>query len=69
MNNNIIIKKLSKHLAESGLTYTQHLARALKIFVMLSKATVLILIHGFLPFTFETSATDTIKEIYSKYIE
>ena len=54
---------LTKHLKESNLTYFQHMRRALSISCNLMTASAACLIHAFLPFVFETSASSTIKDL------
>ena len=56
-----------KHLEDHGLTYFQHLHVAL-LFASLSIAAGMIaIIHGLIPFIFETTAGDIHKSIMDKY--
>ena len=52
-----------KHLKEKKVTYMQHCIISLNISKMLLIAGVKALIHSFVPFLFETSSTDCIKEL------
>tara|TARA_X000000368_G_C22528773_1_gene492499 strand:+ start:100 stop:315 length:216 start_codon:yes stop_codon:yes gene_type:complete len=54
---------LTKHPNKNGMSYFQHLIFSLKFFVYLFIATIKALIHAFLPFLFETSTGDVIKQI------
>jgi len=63
----LIINKLSRHLDESGLTYAQHMVRAVTIFFHLTAASLCVLIHAIFPFMFETTASDIMKTIQKKY--
>ena len=59
---------IRRHLDESGLSYFQHMKRAMSIFSLLSLATLAILIHSLLPFVCENTASDIVKKIYKNYI-
>ena len=54
---------LTKHPNKNSMGYFQHLFFSLKFFVYLFIAAIKALIHAFLPFLFETSTTDVIKQI------
>jgi len=57
---------LTNHLKDSGLTYLQHMRRALLISHALVMAAVTCFIHAFLPFVFESNASSTIKNLYKR---
>jgi len=54
---------LTKPPNKNGMGYFQHLFFSLKFFFFLLIASIQALIHAFLPFLFETSTTDVIKQI------
>ena len=57
---------LTRHLAETNMTYFQHMRRATGVSLSLIVAASACMIHGFFPFLFETNASDTIKELSRK---
>tara|TARA_B100000214_G_C23708328_1_gene508530 strand:- start:433 stop:621 length:189 start_codon:yes stop_codon:yes gene_type:complete len=54
---------LAKHLEEANMTYFQHLMRALRFSTLLISAGIACLVHAFLPFVFEKTASNLISEI------
>jgi len=60
------MKRLTRHLKEVDLTYSQHMRRALSISCRLALASASCFIHAFAPFIFETNASTTIKDLSRK---
>ena len=60
-----ILKKMSlvKHPNKNGMTYFKHMYYSLKFAIMLLIASVQAVIHAILPFLFETSTSDLIRNI------
>ena len=58
-----IFNLFTKHPKEVGLSYFQHLYISLSISINFFIGSIKSLIHSFLPFMFETSSSDTIREI------
>ena len=57
------MKLFTQHPHERGMTYLGHLKHALNLGWMLGKGCLGIGIHAFCPFWFQTTATDTCKEL------
>jgi len=57
-------KRITSHLNEAEKTYFQHLNGAMKTCVECFMAGTAAMIHGFVPFLFETTASRTVKKIY-----
>ena len=57
---------MTRHPRAIGETYGEHLAAASSIAGMLIAAGFACLIHGLLPFTFETTASRTIARLHSR---
>ncbi len=58
-----MVKLFLKHPSSIGETYFQHMKYALKISYRLAKISVMICIHAFLPFYFETKGGELICEL------
>ena len=54
-----------KHLNEIKMTYFQHWQRAMLISVKLFYASIILVIHAFLPFLFEKTASNIVKNIFN----
>ncbi len=52
-----------KHLKEHNITYFAHLKKAVSIGTRMIASGFCCCVHGFLPFTFTTTASNTIKKI------
>ena len=52
-----------KHLKDRNVGYFSHMFCAIKYAIKLYFASQILLVHAFIPFLFETTATDIIKEI------
>ncbi len=57
------MKIFTKHPKSLGESYWQHFAKAVKFSYKMLLASVACFIHAWLPFLFETTATDLAKEI------
>jgi len=53
------------HLRQINKTYFQHFALAIYNSIRLMYASIILVLHAFLPFTFESTASDIIKDIVS----
>lgn len=58
-----------KHLTDHGITYFQHMHLAFFFAKESFKAAFMAFIHGIFPILFETSASETHKNILPKYME
>ena len=54
---------MSKHLKKHGMSYFAHMALAFTYAYQLGIMTIVAIIHGILPFIFETYVSDKIKEL------
>lgn len=54
---------LSRHLAESKLTYIAHMLRALKFSIMILTTLICSIIHAFIPFLFEKCVTNLMNNL------
>lgn len=59
-------EKITSHLIEANKTYFQHMRGAAKTCRQCFLAGTAAMIHGVLPFVFETTASDTIRKIYQR---
>jgi len=53
-----------RHPAEEGLTYKEHLLRSMWIAATFGCATVKAMIHAVVPLFFQTSSTDTVRQLH-----
>lgn len=53
----------TRHLDEIGESYAEHLLFTLKIGSLMFVAAIAIIVHGFMPFIFETTGSDMIAHI------
>ena len=54
---------MSKHLKKHGMSYFAHMALAFTYAYQLGIMTIVAIIHGILPFIFETYVSDKIKKL------
>ena len=54
---------MNKHLKKHGMSYFAHMALAFTYAYQLGIMTIVAIIHGILPFIFETYVSDKIKEL------
>ena len=54
---------MNKHLKKHGMSYFAHMALAFRYAYQLGIMTIIAIIHGILPFIFETYVSDKIKEL------
>jgi hypothetical protein len=59
-------QKKSNHLLDANKGYLEHLSGALKTSGECFFAGTTAFLHGFIPFLFKTSASDTVKKIYKR---
>lgn len=57
----------TRHPHEQGMTYWQHLRRSMVFSFEMSKGALALLIHGLMPQFFQTTGTQTVKQLYEKY--
>ena len=58
-----MIKRLRRHLVDSNISYIDHMIRAQKFIFRLLKAIIILNVHAFLPFVWETKASEMIEQI------
>ena len=58
--------KITRHLREADMGYFQHMLRACTISATLFLAFALCMIHAFIPFLFERSASKVVKNLSKK---
>ncbi len=61
-----IAKLFTDHPASVDETYFEHMAFASRFSGRLFKAAFMALVHGFLPFLFEKSASGIVRELYER---
>ena len=57
------------HWKDNGMTFLQHFGFAIDVGLRLIWAGLCCLIHAFLPFMFQTTASDCVKSLYKKFEE
>jgi len=60
-----MIKRLSRHLTDNNISYVDHMIRAQRFIFRLLKAIIVLNVHAFLPFVWETKASEMIEQINS----
>jgi len=63
LRNNFRILQYMKHLKDHGLSYIEHMVLAFTYAYKLGIMTIVAVIHGVLPFMFETYVSDKLKEL------
>ena len=57
------MKRLKRHLDDSNISYINHMIRAQKFILRLFKVIVILKIHAFFPFVWETKASEMIEQL------
>ena len=61
-----LLNAVELHLKDAKMTYTQHMKYALKISFKLGYASFALLLHSICPCVFQTTGSDTVKNLYQQ---
>lgn len=62
------MKRLSTHLQQVDESYLQHMGHALSFALNLGVASVVCLVHAFLPFLFEKQGSDLVRKLHDRMV-
>ena len=62
------MKRLSAHLEQVDESYMQHMKHALSFAFNLGLASIVCLVHAFLPFLFEKQGSDLVRKLHNRMV-
>lgn len=65
---NTVIKLFKEHPASVNESYFEHMLVALSFFVTFAYAAFAALVHAFLPFLFEKTASEVVTDLYERMV-